>query len=418
MTPDPAGNASDDGAIRFASIPEAIAEIAEGRMLVVVDDADRENEGDLVCAASTVTPEIVNFMATHGRGLICTPITGDRLDALRIPPMVTENTDSHETAFTVAVDLAATRTGITPADRAATIRALIDPATQPEDLRRPGHTFPLRYTDGGVLVRAGHTEASVDLARLAGCAPAAVICEIMGPDGTMSRLPELDRFAREHDLKLITIADLIRYRRRSEKLVRRVAEERVETEWGDFRCVVYEDVVSGIEHLAFVRGDVAGDDDVLVRVHSECLTGDVFSSQRCDCGAQLHAAMRLVAEEGTGVVLYFRGHEGRGIGLVHKLQAYELQDEGRDTVEANLELGFPADQREYGIGAQILSDLGVTTMRLLTNNPRKRAGIEGYGLHISGRVPLMVGTNPENIDYLKTKRAKLGHLLDGLEETP
>ncbi|MCC7076757.1 MAG: bifunctional 3,4-dihydroxy-2-butanone-4-phosphate synthase/GTP cyclohydrolase II [Acidimicrobiia bacterium] len=399
----------------FATIPEAVADIRDGRMLVVVDDADRENEGDLVVAAEVVTAETVNFMATHARGLICTPITGERLDALRIPQMVSDNTDTHETAFCVAVDHRSTPSGVTAADRAKTIRALIDPDSRPEDFRRPGHTFPLRYVEGGVLRRAGHTEASVDLARMAGLAPAAVICEIMGADGTMSRLPQLTDFAREHDLKLVTIADLIRYRRQEERLVVRTADERIPTEFGEFRCVVYRSVLDGVEHLAFVRGEVAGEENVLVRVHSECLTGDVFGSRRCDCGPQFREAMRLVAEAGRGVVLYFRGHEGRGIGLMHKLKAYTLQDEGRDTVEANLELGFAPDQRDYGIGAQILNDLGVTTMRLLTNNPQKRAGIEGYGLRIVERVPLVVESNPENVRYLEAKRAKLGHLLDGLD---
>lgn len=399
----------------FATIPEAVEDIRNAKMIVVVDDADRENEGDLVVAAEVVTPESINFMATHARGLICTPLTAERLDALHIPPMVAENTDTHETAFCVAVDHRSTPSGVTAADRAKTVQALIDPASKPEDFRRPGHTFPLRAVEGGVLRRAGHTEASVDLARMAGLAPGAVICEIMGQDGTMSRLPELTEFAKTHGLKLVTIADLIRYRRQSERLTLRVGDERIATEFGEFRCVVYRSILDDVEHLAFVRGDVAGEENVLVRVHSECLTGDVFGSQRCDCGPQLREALRLVAEAGKGVVLYFRGHEGRGIGLMHKLKAYTLQDAGRDTVEANLELGFPADQRDYGIGAQILNDLGVTTMRLLTNNPHKRAGIEGYGLRIVERVPLVVESNPENVRYLQTKQAKLGHLLDGLD---
>jgi 3,4-dihydroxy 2-butanone 4-phosphate synthase/GTP cyclohydrolase II len=400
----------------FSSITDVVADIADGKLVIVVDDFDRENEGDLVCAAEKVTPEIVNFMVTHARGLVCTPLTGDRLDQLAIPQMVTDNTESHETAFCVAVDSKHNTTGISALDRAQTIRALVDPASKPEDFRRPGHTFPLRYTEGGVLRRAGHTEAAVDLARLAGLAPAGVICEIMGEDGTMARLPELTEFARSHGLKMISIAEIIRYRRQSERLVQRIAEARIPTEFGDFRCVGYRSILDGTEHLAFVKGEVSGEDDVLVRVHSECLTGDVFGSKRCDCGLQLREALRIISEEGRGVLLYFRGHEGRGIGIMHKLQAYSLQDLGRDTVEANEELGFKPDQREYGIGAQILVDLGVTTMRLLTNNPAKRAGIEGYGLHITGRVPLVVHPNPENIEYLRAKRAKLGHLLDGLEE--
>lgn len=401
--------------IRFASIPDAVSDIAAGKMVIVVDDANRENEGDLVCAADLCSAEHVNFMATHARGLICTPMTGARLDELRISQMVMDNTDSHGTAFCVAVDHVGNSTGISAADRAQTIQALVDPAAKAEDFRRPGHTFPLRYREGGVLRRAGHTEASVDLARMAGREPAAVICEIMHPDGTMSRLPDLARFASEHGLLMCTIADLIKYRRQSERLVVRTGEATVQTEFGPFRAIAYSSVLDGIEHFALVRGDVAATQGALVRVHSECLTGDVFGSKRCDCGLQLREAMRRIAEEGSGVLLYFRGHEGRGIGLMHKLRAYALQEQGRDTVEANIELGFAPDQRDYGIGAQILVDLGVRSMRLLTNNPRKRAGIEGYGLRIVGREPLMTVPNPENIEYLRAKQAKLGHLLDGYD---
>ena len=401
--------------IRFATIPEAIGEIAAGRMVIVVDDADRENEGDLVCAADLCSAEHVNFMATHGRGLICTPMTGERLDELRIPQMVTDNTDSHGTAFCVAVDHVDNSTGISALDRARTIQALVDPRSVPGDFRRPGHTFPLRYREGGVLRRAGHTEASVDMAKMAGRMPAAVICEIMHPDGTMSRLPDLSVFAAEHHLAMCTIADLIKFRRQSERLVARTGDATVHTEYGPFRAVSYRSVLDGIEHLALVRGDVVNAPGALVRVHSECLTGDVFGSKRCDCGQQFREALRRIAEDGTGVLLYFRGHEGRGIGLMHKLRAYALQEQGRDTVEANIELGFAPDQRDYGIGAQILVDLGVRSMRLLTNNPRKRAGIEGYGLQIVGREPLMTTPNPENIRYLQAKQAKLGHLLDGYD---
>jgi len=404
-----------DSEFRFASIPEAVAEIAAGRMVIVVDDEDRENEGDLVCAADAVTVEHTNFMATHARGLICVPMTAERLEELAIPQMVTDNTDSHGTAFCVSVDHVRNSTGISAHDRAETVQALVDPASVPTDFRRPGHMFPLRYREGGVLRRAGHTEASVDLARMAGRYPAAVICEIMHADGTMARLPELIEYAREHELLICTIADLIKYRRRSEKLVERAGEAILTTEFGPFRAISYRSVLDDIEHLALVRGDVAGDAAALVRVHSECLTGDVFGSRRCDCGLQLREAMRRIAEEGSGVLLYFRGHEGRGIGLMHKLRAYALQEQGRDTVEANIELGFAPDQRDYGIGAQILADLGVRRMRLLTNNPRKRAGIDGYGLQIVGREPLVTTPNPENIAYLRAKQAKLGHLLDGIE---
>ena len=398
---------------RFASIPEAVEAIQAGEMVLVVDDADRENEGDLIMAAEVATPEKIGFFVRHTSGLIVMPMLGERLDQLELPLMVQHNTETHRTAFTISVDGAkGTTTGISAADRCTTIRTLIDPDTKPADLLRPGHIFPLRYREGGVLKRAGHTEASIDLARLAGCYPAAVLCEIVNRDGSMARLPELERFAAEHHLRLITISDLIHYRRHREKLVRRVAEARIPTQWGDFAAFAYESVLDGEQHLALVKGDVAGKPDVLVRVHSECLTGDAFGSMRCDCGAQLEGALRRIAEDGQGVVVYLRGHEGRGIGLAHKLRAYNLQEHGRDTVDANLELGLPVDDREYGIGSQILVDLGITTMRLMTNNPAKYGGLDGYGLHIVERVPLETYPNPENLRYLRTKRERMGHLLD------
>jgi len=397
----------------FTNIENAIAAIERGEFVIVVDDADRENEGDLIMAAERVTPEAMAFMIRHTSGVICLPLEGDRCDALQLPLMVANNTEVQRTAFTVSVDArAGTSTGISGADRATTVHALIDPATRPDDLARPGHIFPLRYREGGVLKRAGHTEAAVDLARLSGAYPSGILAEITNDDGTMARLPELEKFATEHDLQLISIADLIRYRRHREKLVRRVSEARIPTRHGDFTAYVFESLLDGVEHLAFVRGDISGNDDVLVRVHSECLTGDVFGSLRCDCGVQLDNALERVAIEGRGVVVYLRGHEGRGIGLGHKLRAYTLQDEGRDTVEANVELGFPADSREYGIGSQILVDLGVSTMRLMTNNPSKYGGLEGYGLEIVERVPLHVEPNEENISYLRAKQEKMGHLLD------
>jgi 3,4-dihydroxy 2-butanone 4-phosphate synthase / GTP cyclohydrolase II len=397
----------------FASIPEAIGVIAAGGMVVCVDDADRENEGDLIMAADAATPEKIAFFVRHTSGVIVVPMLGERLDELELPLMVTANTEKHRTQFTVSVDARlGTSTGISAADRATTIAALVDPATRPADLARPGHVFPLRYRHGGVLKRAGHTEAGVDLARLAGRTPAAVLCELVSEDGGVARLPELERFAAEHDLKLISIADLIRYRRQREKLVRRVSEARIPTRWGDFTAYAYESVLDGEHHLALVRGAVAGEREVLVRVHSECLTGDVFGSFRCDCGSQLDGALARIADEGLGVVVYLRGHEGRGIGLAHKIAAYNLQEQGRDTVDANLELGLPVDDREYGIGSQILVDLGVTTMRLLTNNPAKYTGLGGFGLEIVERVPLETNPNPENLDYLRTKRERMGHLLD------
>ncbi|MFI5046001.1 MAG: bifunctional 3,4-dihydroxy-2-butanone-4-phosphate synthase/GTP cyclohydrolase II [Acidimicrobiia bacterium] len=397
----------------FAPIEDAVAAVARGEIVIVVDDADRENEGDLIMAAEKMTPESMAFMIRHTSGVICMPVEGSRLDELRLPLMVADNTESQRTAFTVSVDARhGTSTGISATDRATTVQTVLDPATSAEDLARPGHIFPLRYREGGVLNRAGHTEASIDLARLAGLEPAGVLAEVVNDDGSMARLPDLERFAEAHGLVLISIADLIRFRRQREKLVRRVSEARIPTRHGDFTAYVYESLLDGAEHLVFVMGAVAGLDEVLVRVHSECLTGDVFGSLRCDCGVQLDRAMELIAEEGAGVVVYFRGHEGRGIGLGNKLHAYSLQDQGRDTVEANVELGFHADSREYGIGAQILVDLGVSKMRLLTNNPAKRGGLEGYGLSIVDRVPLKVTPNHENIRYLRTKQEKLGHLLD------
>jgi 3,4-dihydroxy 2-butanone 4-phosphate synthase/GTP cyclohydrolase II len=397
----------------FASIPEAIEEIRQGRMVIVVDDADRENEGDLIMAAERVTPEAIAFIVRHTSGVICMPVIGERLDELEIPLMVAANTDSRRTAFTVSVDArAGVTTGISAADRAHTIQAIIHPATGPADLSRPGHIFPLRYREGGVLKRAGHTEAAVDLARLAGLYPAGVLCETVNEDGTMARLPDLTVFARAHGLKLISIADLIEYRRQHEVLVTKVAEANIPTLHGEFRSIAYESVVDGRTHVALVTGEIGEGEHVLTRVHSECLTGDVFGSLRCDCGEQLERAMELIGAEGRGVILYIRGHEGRAIGITHKLRAYELQDRGRDTVEANIELGFPADQRDYGIGAQILYDLGVRSMRLLTNNPEKRAGLEGHGLAIEERIPLQTDPTPQNVGYLRAKREKLGHLLD------
>ncbi|HEX2774151.1 MAG TPA: bifunctional 3,4-dihydroxy-2-butanone-4-phosphate synthase/GTP cyclohydrolase II, partial [Micromonosporaceae bacterium] len=388
-----------------------------GRPVVVVDDAARENEGDLIFAADRVAPELVAFTMTECRGLLCVPMEGAALDRLHLGDMVTHNTERHGTAFTVSVDAReGISTGICAADRAQTIRLLAAAGTRPDDLVRPGHVFPLRARPGGVLRRPGHTEAAVDLARMAGLTPAGVICEIVNDDGSMARLPDLATFVDKHGLTLITIADLIAYRRRTEKQVEHVAEARMPTRHGVFRALGYRATHDAAEHVALVYGDVGDGQYVLVRVHSECLTGDVFGSLRCDCGPQLDAALGRVADEGRGVVLYMRGHEGRGIGLLHKLQAYQLQDLGRDTVDANLDLGLPADARDYGTGAQILYDLGVRSMRLLTNNPAKRAGLEGYGLAIVGREALPVRPHPENVRYLRTKRDRMGHLLDELDE--
>lgn len=393
------------------SIEAALADLRRGRMVLVVDDADRENEGDLVMAAEHATAASVNFMAKFGRGLICVPAAGERLKQLGIERMVTQNRETFKTDFQVSVDAArGISTGISAADRAQTIQVMADPTATPDDLVQPGHIFPLRAKSGGVLQRAGHTEAAVDLARLAGCRPVGVICEVMSDDGTMARLPELQRFARRHKLKICSIADLISYRRTREKLVERVEVVKMPTDYGDFNLHLYRSHTDGQHHIALVRGDVAGREKVLVRVHSECLTGDVFGSRRCDCGPQLQQAMRQVSDAGCGVILYMR-QEGRGIGLAPKIQAYKLQEKGLDTVEANQKLGFGMDLREYGLGAQILCDLGLKTIRLLTNNPKKIVGLAGYGLKVIEQVPIRVKPNPHNERYLKTKREKLGHLL-------
>ncbi|MEI8051029.1 MAG: bifunctional 3,4-dihydroxy-2-butanone-4-phosphate synthase/GTP cyclohydrolase II [Actinomycetes bacterium] len=402
----------------FSTIEEAVQAIAEKRIVIVVDDEDRENEGDLVMAAEAATPENIAFFLAHTSGVICVPLETERADELDLPLMVVANTEAQRTAFTVTVDYRhGTSTGISAADRAATIQSLIDPGTRPTDLNRPGHIFPLRYRPGGVLKRAGHTEATVDLSRMAGLAPAGVLCEVVTADKSgMARLAELEEFAETHDLPLISIADLIRYRRRHEKLVRQVAEAKIPTAVGEFRSVIYESVLDGEQHMAFVAGEVDGKEDVLVRVHSECLTGDVFGSLRCDCGPQLNSALEQIAAEGCGVLVYLRGHEGRGIGLGHKIRAYKLQEDGHDTVDANIELGLPVDSREYGIGAQILVDLGVTTMRLMTNNPTKYGGLEGFGLDITERVSLQSSPTLHNIDYLRTKQQRMGHILEGLDD--
>ncbi|MBA7600575.1 Riboflavin biosynthesis protein RibBA [subsurface metagenome] len=396
----------------LATIPEAIEDIRAGKFLIIVDDEDRENEGDLVMAAEKVTPQAINFMAKHARGLICLPIIGQRLDELGIPIMVGDNTSKHGTAFTVSIEAKQkVTTGISAHDRAATIRAVLDPSTRPEDLARPGHTFPLRAREGGVLVRAGHTEAAIDLARLAGFYPAGVICEIMSEDGTMACLPELEPMGEQFGIKIVTVADLIAYRRRHEKLVQRMAEANLPTRYGEFVAIAYRSTIDPDEHVALVIGDISGEEPVLVRVHSECLTGDIFGSQRCDCGEQIALAMQAIASEGRGVFLYMR-QEGRGIGFHNKLRAYALQDQGLDTVEANESLGFPADLRDYGIGAQILADLGLKEIRLLTNNPKKVVGLEGYGLSVVETLPLITTPHPTNIHYLETKQKKMGHLLD------
>ena len=396
---------------QFAPIEDVIAAIARGEMIVMVDDEDRENEGDLIMAAQFATPEKIAFIVRYSSGVVVAPISGDRCDDLRLPHLVEHNTESHRTAFTISVDLIeGTTTGISAADRAATLRALADPQESFASFARPGHIFPLRAREGGVLKRAGHTEAAVDLARMAGLEPAGIICEIINDDGSMSRLPELIEFSRKHNLLLSSIAELIKYRRHHEKLVTRMGQAQVPTDWGNFTCTAFKSDVDGTEHLAFSLGTVDDGQPVLVRVHSECLTGDVFSSRRCDCGPQLHSAMSLIAEEGRGIVVYLRGHEGRGIGIGHKIRAYSLQDGGLDTVDANTELGLPVDSREYGIGAQILADMGANQLRLITNNPAKYGGIEGYGLEIIERVAINPVATEENIKYLQTKRDRMGHL--------
>jgi len=394
-----------------ATVKEAIEDIRAGKFIIVIDDEDRENEGDLVMAAEKVTPESINFMAKHGRGLICMPVTGERLDELKIPMMVRDNTSKFTTAFTVSVEAKhGTSTGISAADRATTVKTIIDPKTRPEDLLMPGHMFPLRARDGGVLVRAGQTEAAIDLAKLAGLYPAGVLCEIMNEDGTMARLPQLEVIAEKFGLKIVTVADLIAYRYRHERLVHRVAEAKLPTPYGEFTVIAYKSEADPAEHMALVMGDVATDEPVMVRVHSQCLTGEVFGSLRCDCGEQVRLAMKNIAKDGRGVLLYMR-QEGRGIGIHNKIRAYALQDAGLDTVEANLSLGFDPDPRDYGIGAQILAELGLRNIRLLTNNPKKRVGLESYGLNVTEIVPIITQPNKYNRRYLSTKQKKLGHLL-------
>lgn len=396
--------------IQLDRVEEAIYDLMRGKVVIVVDDEDRENEGDFVALAEKATPEVINFMITQGRGLVCLPITQERAEELELTPMVAQNTDYHGTAFTVSIDHKDTTTGISAYERSLTVRGIMDPNAKPADFRRPGHMFPLIAKKGGVLRRAGHTEAAVDLARMCGAYPAGVICEVIKEDGTMARLPDLVEIAKQFDLKLISVKDLIHYRNEKEKLVNREVEVRMPTDYGEFRAVAYTNDIDNKEHVALVKGDINGDVPVLVRVHSECLTGDVFHSHRCDCGPQFEAALRQIEQEGRGVLLYMR-QEGRGIGLINKLKAYKLQEEGLDTVDANLKLGFPADLRDYGIGAQILKDLGIRQIRLLTNNPRKIKGLEGYGLEVVERVPIQMKENVDNTNYLHTKQAKLGHLL-------
>lgn len=394
----------------FHTIEEALTDLKAGKMIIVVDDEDRENEGDFITLAEKATPEVINFMITHGRGLVCTPVTEERARELDLPPMVNQNTDYHETAFTVSVDSIHSTTGISAHERAETIATLIDSKSKPQDFRRPGHIFPLIARDGGVLRRAGHTEAGIDLARLCGAYPAAVICEVINEDGTMARVPDLKKIAKQHGFKMITIQDLIQYRNHKEKLVEQVVSTPLPSDHGDFQIVAYTNQLDNKEHIALVKGEINPEEPVMVRVHSECLTGDVFGSQRCDCGPQLHAALRQIEEADSGILLYMR-QEGRGIGLINKLKAYKLQERGLDTVEANHRLGFDDDLREYGIGAQILHDLGVRKMRLLTNNPRKITGLKGYGLEVSEVLPIELPANQNNQKYLETKKEKLGHLL-------
>ncbi|NEN82141.1 bifunctional 3,4-dihydroxy-2-butanone-4-phosphate synthase/GTP cyclohydrolase II [Paenibacillus elgii] len=400
-----------DEPIRFHPIEEAIYDLMLGKVIIVVDDEDRENEGDFIALAEKATPEVINFMIKEGRGLVCAPITEERAQELDLPQMVSRNTDYHGTAFTVSIDHVETSTGISASERSRTVQALIDPQTKPQSFRRPGHIFPLTAKKGGVLRRAGHTEAAVDLARMCGAYPAAVICEVIKEDGEMARVPDLMEISRKHDLKIVTIQDLIRYRNQKEKLVQREVEVRMPTDFGVFTAIAYSNDVDRKEHVALVKGKIDSDRPTLVRVHSECLTGDVFHSHRCDCGPQLAAALKQIEEAGSGVLLYMR-QEGRGIGLINKLKAYKLQEQGLDTVDANLKLGFPPDLRDYGIGAQILKDLGIGRIRLMTNNPRKIRGLEGYGLEVVERVPLQMEENEDNTNYLHTKQAKLGHLLD------
>ena len=399
--------------MKFNTIEEAVEDIKKGKMVILVDDEDRENEGDLTMAAEMVTPEAINFMAKYGRGLICLSLTPERVDHLQLPMMTTDNTSSFGTAFTISIEAKkGVTTGISAADRATTIKTAINPKSGAEDLARPGHVFPLRAKPGGVLQRAGQTEGSVDLSRLAGLSPAGVICEIMNDDGTMARVPQLLTFAKEHGLKIVTVKDLIAYRVKKESLVRRVAVTKLPTTHGnEFTAILYANDIDRLNHIALVKGDIKPDDEVLVRVHSECLTGDVFGSLRCDCGEQLHNAMKMIGDEGKGVVLYMR-QEGRGIGIEGKLKAYELQDKGKDTVEANLALGYKADLRDYGVGAQILRDIGVRKIRLMTNNPKKIVGLEGYGLAVVARVPIEMHPHPRNVHYLKVKKNKLGHMLE------
>ncbi|MCI3920235.1 bifunctional 3,4-dihydroxy-2-butanone-4-phosphate synthase/GTP cyclohydrolase II [Paenibacillus sp. TRM 82003] len=401
--------------IRFDCIEEAIYDLILGKVVIVVDDENRENEGDFIALADKTTPEVINFMIKEGRGLVCVPITEERAQELELAPMVQRNTDYHGTAFTVSIDAMSTTTGISAHERSTTVKAMIDPKTRPADFRRPGHMFPLIAKKGGVLRRAGHTEAAVDLARMCGSYPAGVICEVIKEDGSMARVPDLREIADKHGLKLITIKDLIQYRNEKEKLVRREVEVNMPTDFGVFRAVAYTNEIDGKEHVAFVKGELNPEEPALVRVHSECLTGDVFHSHRCDCGPQLAAALSAIEANGSGVLLYMR-QEGRGIGLINKLKAYELQEQGFDTVDANIKLGFAPDLRDYGIGAQILKDLGIRSIRLLTNNPRKIAGLEGYGLSIAERVPLQMIENEDNRNYLRTKRAKLGHMLQFADE--
>jgi len=401
--------------MKSSEIHEVIEDIRQGKMVILVDNEDRENEGDIVVSAEHCTPEIINFMATHGRGLICVPMEQEMIDRLGLKLMVTENTDKYGTAFTVSVDaVEGTTTGISAPDRSKTVEVMINEDSRPEDLRRPGHIFPLAAKKGGVLVRAGHSEGAVDLAQMAGLKGAGVICEVLNDDGTMARRPDLDKFAKKHGLKIATISDLIKFRQHSERLVTRVSSAHLPTDFGEFEIVAYDSEFENVTHVAMVKGNVAGKEDVLVRVHSECLTGDVLASRRCDCGSQLHRAMMMVEQEGEGVILYMR-QEGRGIGLGNKVKAYNLQDQGFDTVEANIELGFPDDLRDYGIGAQILVDLGLHKIRLMTNNPKKIIGLEGYGLEITERVPIEIKAKDENIRYLTTKRDKMGHFIMGQE---